>query len=71
MTETIRVSDEFAEHIRNNSKDGETTAQTVDRLHGLNGKTMEEKMEEIAHRILENEGRELVREEIEDLQNRY
>lgn len=71
MTETIRVSDEFTEQIRNNSKDGETTAQTVDRLFGFNGKTMEEKMEEIARRILENEGRELVREEIEDLQNRY
>jgi hypothetical protein len=71
MTTTIRVPDQFATHIRNSSKDNETTAETVNRLYGDNTKTLEDKIKEIAEETVEDKCREIVIEEIDRLQNRY
>lgn len=57
MSVVIRISEDAEEYIGNASNPGETTVETVDRLLGVNGESLEEKMRRIAEEVVEQEKR--------------
>lgn len=48
MSTTIRVSDEAEQYFNNRQKDGEDLVDTIDRLLGINGESLEEEIRRIA-----------------------
>lgn len=58
MSETIRVSEDALQYLRNRAKDGEDMPETVDRVLELNGETLQEEI----RRIAREEAEEVVEE---------